>query len=528
MSQPEDLRCLLDHVRDGIVVVDTAGKVRYANMASETILGNGRGGLEGSDFGIALNGDGTATVRVPGAENEFAEMRAVSIEWDGAPSFFVTLRDVTETRRTEAALRESEARFQDFAYGVADRMWETDVDHRFTYVSPLPDRRPPEMFLGRYRWDPPEALPEDEGWERLRADMVARRAFRAHRFRWRRDDGSLRHLEINGKPIFDEAGDFQGYRGNTLDVTAEVVAKERAAAAEEKLSAAVEALSESFRLFDAEDRQVIANKAWRETNSAVADRIEPGMTFEEILRLQIDAGLIVEAEGRVEEWFAERVERHRDPTGPFEVARQDGRWLLVNDQRLPDGGVISIATDITAMKRTEGALRESEARFKDFAFSSSDRLWETDAEHRFTYISELDGGLPPEAFLGRYRWDSPGGPPPGMMAGSGCGPTWSRGAPSRDVESARGAAARSVMSRWEADRSSTRPAIFSATVEPRSMSRRRSRRKSRWHWPKRSSLPRSRRCPRVSDCSMPRTVSWSPTGRGARRTGRLPTSSDPT
>jgi PAS domain-containing protein len=52
-------------------------------------------------------------------------------------------------------------------------------------------------------------------------------------------------------------------------------------------------------------------------------------------------------------------------------------------------------------------LRESEARFLDFALTSSDWFWETDSEHRLFYVS--DGarllGLDPESCIGRTHWE---------------------------------------------------------------------------------------------------------------------------
>ena len=44
----------------------------------------------------------------------------------------------------------------------------------------------------------------------------------------------------------------------------------------------------------------------------------------------------------------------------FEVQLEDGRWLQINERRTKDGGFVSVGTDITALKRNEEKLRESE------------------------------------------------------------------------------------------------------------------------------------------------------------------------
>jgi PAS domain S-box-containing protein len=65
------------------------------------------------------------------------------------------------------------------------------------------------------------------------------------------------------------------------------------------------------------------------------------------------------------------------------------------------------ATDIEDRKRTEVALRESEQRFRDYAETASDWLWETGPDHRVTRISENlnAAGIAPSRLPGVTRWD---------------------------------------------------------------------------------------------------------------------------
>ncbi|MEA2957272.1 MAG: hypothetical protein QOJ58_2772, partial [Alphaproteobacteria bacterium] len=61
----------------------------------------------------------------------------------------------------------------------------------------------------------------------------------------------------------------------------------------------------------------------------------------------------------------------------------------------------------TERKRVEEALRETEQRFRDYAETASDWLWETGPDHRFLHISDHIStvGLDASAGLGQRRWD---------------------------------------------------------------------------------------------------------------------------
>ena len=312
-------------------------------------------------------------------------------------------------RGARAELRDSEARFSDIIHGFGGRVWEADAEHRFTYISSqLSGGLSAERLIGMHRQDIPGVFAADAGWDTYRADVAARRPIRDFRYRWRKDDGSIQWLAVRGKPIIDETGTFRGYRGTSANVTAEVEAQQRAATVYERMAVAVEGLSETFRLFDAEDRLVIANPAWRKLNSAIADQVKPGMTFEEIIRLQVDVGHFPEAEDHEEAWIRARVEQHRNPGEPFEVGRQDSKWLFVNEHKLSDGGTLIIASDITEMKQAGIAVKESEERFKDFAESAGDWFWETDSQHRFTRFVGQDSMVtnnPVERSIGKTRFD---------------------------------------------------------------------------------------------------------------------------
>ncbi len=161
----------------------------------------------------------------------------------------------------------------------------------------------------------------------------------------------------------------------------------------EQLVVAVEALSEHVILFDAEDRVVMANRAWRELNEDIAEYSKPGIRFEDHLRAGIRHGLIPEAVGREEAWLRERMEHHRNPTGPFEVTRQDGLCFRVHEQRLPKGGNFTIISDVTEAKRVDRSFRENEDRFQAVVNHSPTKVHIKDKQGRYILINELAARL---------------------------------------------------------------------------------------------------------------------------------------
>lgn len=130
--------------------------------------------------------------------------------------------DLTEQTIAQKALLESERRYRDFAESASDWSWETDDQLRFSAVS---DRFPDIMgfeassFIGKTRRDMAQENVEEEKWRRHCDDLDNRRAFRDFRYDTRQPGGGILTMSISGKPIFDENGVFQGYRGTGTNFT---------------------------------------------------------------------------------------------------------------------------------------------------------------------------------------------------------------------------------------------------------------------------------------------------------------------
>jgi len=134
-------------------------------------------------------------------------------------------------------------------------------------------------------------------------------------------------------------------------------AEKALAASEARLRGAVESLREGFALFDAGDRLVLANAAYKRLVPMAEDGVRDGIRFEALLRAMVEQGLIAEAIGREAAFIRERLDHHRRPREPFIHHMTDGRRYLLRESRTPEGGVALAFTDLTDL-----ALAQEKAR----------------------------------------------------------------------------------------------------------------------------------------------------------------------
>ncbi len=130
--------------------------------------------------------------------------------------------EINEREQIEKALKKSEIRFRDFAASTSDWLWEMDKDLRFTYFSERNKQITgfePSIYIGKTRQEVAVGKTTDENWLRHFEDLDNHVQFRDFQYNLTRQDNTKLTISISGKPVFDKAGNFAGYRGTGSDIT---------------------------------------------------------------------------------------------------------------------------------------------------------------------------------------------------------------------------------------------------------------------------------------------------------------------
>lgn len=172
-----------------------------------------------------------------------------------------------------------------------------------------------------------------------------------HVFRMRHADGHYVWLRARAQ-VIRTGSDRVHLIGIAMDVTEQHRLAQRYAEADQRLADAIACTSEAFVLWDKNDRLVMCNKHYQEAYQLPDRVLVPGT----------ERAVVYAASARP---MIER--RLTDPdreahSSTSEVQLADQRWLQINERRTRDGGLVSVGTDITLLKRHQVRLRESERR----------------------------------------------------------------------------------------------------------------------------------------------------------------------
>ncbi len=172
-----------------------------------------------------------------------------------------------------------------------------------------------------------------------------------HDFRIRADSVEWIWLRARAELVGDPDDASQHLVGIAVDITEQRGLVEQNATADARLREAIEAISEAFVLWDADNRLVLCNSKFQKLYQLPSEGVAAGMTYAEVMR---------SGRAPVVQHQLMRDDRQDADARTLEAQLSDGRWLQVNERRTRDGGYVSVGTDITALKRHEEKLLDSE------------------------------------------------------------------------------------------------------------------------------------------------------------------------
>lgn len=315
------------------------------------------------------------------------EVVCTKITYGDAPGILVEWHDIADRKAYEAELLRGQEmierarnlaveRMNDTTQALSGWMWETDADHRFVFMTESVERMagvPADWHYGKTRRDLLTT-----GVQGIRAEldgvekaMHAHEPFRDFEFVRVGPDGIERWLRTSGVPFFDEAGEFQGYRGAAFSIDYEKqleAERERlmqaAAEAGQRLEQAINAQKSAFALFDANDRLVICNDAFRDLGPLETMDLREGDPFRKLPTMV--ANYLGLKGDEFDAFIADRMEVHLNDLGPVTRQTTNGKWIISDERRMSDGGVVGVWTDVTELIAAREAAEAASSAKSDF------------------------------------------------------------------------------------------------------------------------------------------------------------------
>ena len=271
-------------------------------------------------------------------------------------------------------------------------VWETDVDHRYCYLSSSVQSfssRPPQWYYGRTR--------EELGFQH--ADDSARAAYhlqleRRERFgpiELKRDEiGKLLWRRSLGEPQFDACGQFIGYCGIAYDITAEVIERERHSQVQaarqhdlDILQTTIDSFPGGICVVDASHDLAFANGRFYGYLGLPPQRFPLGTAVHELFDYMHQRG---DFKGDEDEYAYHLRQIETDEQSIYECTRANGTRLAIRAAPLPGGGQVRTYTDVTFRY-------EHQWRLEHLIHELQSRVW----------ILERGGRMPRSAAGGKLR-----------------------------------------------------------------------------------------------------------------------------
>jgi PAS domain S-box-containing protein len=377
----EKFRNITASAKDAIIMIGNEGEVEFWNNAAEKISGCSAGEMmekelhtlfvperyraayregfrrfretgEGPAVGKTLE---LAALRKDGKEFP-VELSLSAISVKGKWHAIGIVRDITERKQAEEALRKSEEKFRDLVESTSDWIWEIDESGIYTYASPkvkdLLGYEPQEV-IGKSPFDLMHQEEAKRVAEEFGAIVNAGRPFAGLENTNLHKDGHCIVLETSGVPIFDAEGNFRGYRGIGRDITERKKAAEALRESEERYRRTIDNMLEGGQIIGFDWRYLYVNdtaaRQGRRTKAELLGRemmeVYPGIENTDMFAV-------------LRRCMVERIPSHIE--NEFTYPDGTAGWFELSIQPVPEG-VFILSEDIAERKKLDTLLKEYSA-----------------------------------------------------------------------------------------------------------------------------------------------------------------------
>jgi len=413
----ETFKQLFEESPSGLALVDTQGIIRKVNRALLNMLGISPEILIDKNFMDLVAAFGLPTEdyrtdfkerladRNSNIELTFPTLNGIKttvsvqsspIKTDGnITNILYILTDITERKKTEEALRESERKYRLLSENSADVVWTLDLNTRkFTFFSPSVQK-----LLG---YTPEEALALPQGksmtsesyknaMNELKKGLAEESVpgidpDRMHILQLEEicKDGTTVFIEANVKFLRDENGRPTSIIGSSRDVTERKRAEEALQKSEQKYRLLVDTANEAI---------VVAQDGMMKFVNRKAIELLDGYSEQEIANTPFPEFIHPDDRQMVVENYKRRIKGEgAQGKYAFRVIARAGavKWVEISAAKIDWEGkpaTLNFLSDITERRKADEALKESEKKFRTMMANSADAVFIADKNGNYVYTN---------------------------------------------------------------------------------------------------------------------------------------------